>query len=294
MYNDATLIQGLFTMDKKVVGEKQMSEEPENTNSCSIEDMLAAGVEPHSQTVEAEFDCVATPEDTDTTTTETEDGLKKAIPVWAKIMIVAIAALVILFAFVWENVYTGSPDEEVEIVPKRSHGEVQDELDELDWVIPGILPENEYSRPGTLISSVNAIVIHYIGNPGTSAEQNRNYFANLGFTGETHASSNFIIGLDGEVIQCVPVDEIAYASGERNADTLSIELCHPDDTGQFTDETYASALRLTAWLCERYGLTADDLLRHFDVTGKECPRYFVLNEDEWEAFKDNVGIMLDS
>jgi len=271
-----------------------MSEGLENTNGVDNEDNQSAGVEPHSQTVETECDCAAKPEDTETI--ETEYGLKKAIPVWAKITIVAVAAVVILFAFVWENVYTGGPDEDedVEIAPKRSHGVVQDELDGLDWVIPEFLPENEYSRPGTLISSVNAIVIHYIGNPGTSAEQNRNYFANLGFTGETHASSNFIIGLDGEIIQCVPVDEIAYASGVRNADTLSIELCHPDDTGQFTDETYASALRLTAWLCERYGLTSEDLLRHFDVTGKECPRYFVLNEDEWETFKDNVGRMFNA
>jgi N-acetylmuramoyl-L-alanine amidase CwlA len=82
---------------------------------------------------------------------------------------------------------------------------------------------------------------------------------------------------------------MAYASNARNADTLSIELCHPDDTGKFTDETYAAAVRLTAWLCNAYGITADSIIRHYDVQGKECPRYFVANEDAWEAFKADVA-----
>ena len=77
-----------------------------------------------------------------------------------------------------------------------------------------------------------AIVIHYVGNPGTTAKANRNYFESLssGET-ETYASSHFIVGLEGEVIQCIPLTEIAYASNIRNEDTVAIEVCHPDETG---------------------------------------------------------------
>ena len=175
------------------------------------------------------------------------------------------------------------------ISPPAARSKIQDELNALDWVTQDFLPLNEYSRPGTRITEIKGIVIHFIGNPNTTAMQNRNYFANLAVTEETHASSNFIVGLDGEIIQCVPVDEIAYASNQRNEDTLSIELCHPDETGQFLDATYASAVRLTSWLCEKYGIDTGDIIRHFDVTGKICPKYFVENEDKWELFKADVA-----
>ena len=223
------------------------------------------------------------------TAKERENTQTKIMPVWMRITIFAAVAIVVLSAFVWEAVYGGARKAAVENAPPRARSEVQDELSSLDWVTPAFLPINEYSRPGTLISGVNGIVIHYVGNPNTTAAQNRNYFANIAITGEAYASSNFIVCLDGGILQCVPVDEMAYASNNRNADTVSIELCHPDDTGQFTEETYASAVRLTAWLCKQYGLGAEDIIRHFDVSGKECPRYFVINEDAWEAFKADVA-----
>ena len=102
-------------------------------------------------------------------------------------------------------------------------------------------------------------------------------------------SSHFVVGLDGEIIQCVPTWEIAYASNERNHDTVSIECCHPDETGEFTEETYASVVQLTAFLCRKYDLTADAVIRHYDVTGKDCPRYFVQNEDAWKTFREDVA-----
>ena len=143
---------------------------------------------------------------------------------------------------------------------------------------------NPYSRPGTPLEAVNGVVIHYTGNPGTTAEQNRSYFAGLALSHETYASSQFLIDMDGSVIQCVPVNEIAYCSSQRNADTLSIEVCHPDESGRFTEETQASLTRLVQWACDTYGLARDQILRHYDVTGKECPRYFVDHPDAWGNF----------
>ncbi|WP_367950231.1 N-acetylmuramoyl-L-alanine amidase family protein [uncultured Clostridium sp.] len=101
-------------------------------------------------------------------------------------------------------------------------------------------------------------------------------------------SSNFVIGLDGEIIECVPVGEKAYASNERNADTVSIECCHPAADGKFTDETYDSLVKLTAWLCKQLDLSPKDVIRHYDVTGKACPKYFVDHEDAWKQFRKDV------
>lgn len=152
-----------------------------------------------------------------------------------------------------------------------------------------LLTVNEYSRPGTKLSKVNAIVIHYVANPQTTAMQNRNYFESLKDTHERGASSHFIIGLDGEIIQCVPLDEISYASNDRNEDTIAIENCHPDETGQFNEYTYSSLVTLTAALCNTYGLNPEtDVIRHYDITGKLCPLYFVSNEEEWTGFKADI------
>lgn len=151
-----------------------------------------------------------------------------------------------------------------------------------------LLDVNPYSRPGIESEGVKGVVIHYTANPGSTAQDNRDYFNGLQYSGQTEASSNFIVGLDGEIIQCVPTWEIAYASNERNADTVSIEVCHPDETGKFTDATYRSLVQLTAWLCVKFDLKEDQVIRHYDVTGKNCPKYFVENEDAWEMFKDNV------
>mgnify|MGYP001091301303 CR=1 FL=1 len=151
-----------------------------------------------------------------------------------------------------------------------------------------LLSVNEYSRPGTELSQVNGIVVHYTANPGTTAEQNRSYFESLAETGETHASSHFIIGISGEIIQCIPCNEISYASNDRNSDTISIECCHPDETGKFYDSTYESLVELCAYFCTEFKLKPEDVIRHYDVTGKICPKYFVDHEDAWEQFHKDV------
>lgn len=154
-----------------------------------------------------------------------------------------------------------------------------------DWIQQALLPVNEWSRPGTAMEAVNGVVVHYVGNPGTTAGQNWNYFEGLSRTHETYASSNFLIGLDGEVLLCVPMGEVAYCSSQRNKDTLSIEVCHPDETGKFNPKTYASLVKLVNYLLEFYGLEPEDVLRHYDVTGKICPKYFVENPAAWEEFQ---------
>lgn len=159
---------------------------------------------------------------------------------------------------------------------------------ELPEIIKAYLTPNEYSRPGDPLMEVNGIVVHYTANPGTDAEANRNYFEGLKDSRQTKVSSHFIIGLDGTIIQCIPLDEIAYASNKRNIDTISIECCHKDETGKFTKETKKSLIRLLAWLCGEYNLKEEDIIRHYDVTGKDCPRYYVKHEDKWVALKKQV------
>lgn len=182
------------------------------------------------------------------------------------------------------------------LLTRCSAEEVETSGLELDASEPEIsvqlLDVNDYSRPGTEVDSVSGVVIHYTANPGSTAQQNRDYFNSLQDGHGASVSSHFIVGLDGEIVQCIPTQEVAYASNERNRDTVSIECCHPDSTGKFNQETYISMVRLTAFLCAKYNLDADAVIRHYDVTEKNCPKYFVENEDAWKLFKADVDAAL--
>lgn len=156
-----------------------------------------------------------------------------------------------------------------------------------------LLLPNPNSRPGEPLEQVNSIFVHYTANPGTNAAQNRSYFANLAQTKETSASAHFIIGYEGEIVQCVPLWEIAYAVKGRNYDSISIECCYLEESGKFTQETYDSLIRLTSWLLGIYELDTDAVLRHYDEGGKNCPKYYVENETEWGKLVRDIGQYID-
>lgn len=199
------------------------------------------------------------------------------------LLILTIAALVAMKFFEigpFSNVYV-----------ERDEANMKVEKPEMDVKL---LTVNPYSRPGTQSDKINNIVIHYTANPGTTALQNRNYFDGLKDSKQTKASSHFIVGLDGEIVQCVPTWEIAYASNDRNHDTVSIETCHKTSDGTYTNATYDSMVQLTAWLCEKFQLTERDIIRHYDITGKVCPKYFVEDEDAWNQFKADVKTVLEA
>lgn len=156
-------------------------------------------------------------------------------------------------------------------------------------IMEDLLEINEYSRPGTPLNKINSIFVHYTANPGTSAAQNRSYFSNLAQTHERSASAHLIIGYDGEVIQCIPFDEQAYAVMTRNEDSISIECCYLSEDGSFTQETYDTLIHTLAWLLEKYDLSAEDILRHYDCGGKLCPLYYAENEGAWEELRRDVA-----
>lgn len=191
--------------------------------------------------------------------------------------------LILLIVYIKDNVRLYKPNNTLEFLDiKGIH------VEDLLTIEKQLLTPNEYSRPETPLYEVNSIVVHYTGNPGSTAIGNRNYFENLKTKKTTSASSHYVVGLEGEVIQCIPLNEVAYASNNRNSDTISVETCHPDEEGKFNPQTYDSLVSLVALLCSQYNLKRNDIIRHYDVTGKKCPLYYVDHPDEWESFKDDV------
>ena len=111
-----------------------------------------------------------------------------------------------------------------------------------------------------------------------------------------------VIDISGEIIRCIPDNEIAWHAGQsygpqwnemartNNSRFIGIECCHPDSSGQFSTQTYKALLGLCVYLCRTHNLNPNmDIFRHYDVCGKNCPVYYVNNPDKWGIFKTEVS-----
>ena len=138
------------------------------------------------------------------------------------------------------------------------------------------------NAPGTAIVP-RGIILHYIGNPGTSARQNADYFAHVG----TQTSVHYIVD-DREAIEIIPPDRKSYGTSSRrhNESFIQIEMCHPDASGKVSEATLTNVVRLCRELMGRYGIT--EIIRHYDVTGKKCPLWYVEHPEEWETLKRRI------
>lgn len=210
-------------------------------------------------------------------------GIRVLIILWICILLVSVIGIVVYVIHSFrKNMETGNV-----ILEEYINEEGYVMLGE-NQVYRNYITVSEYSRPGKKMKKVNGVVIHYTGNPGSTAEGNRNYFENLKSERSAFASSHFVVGLEGEIIQCVPLNEQAITTKGRNEDTIGIEVCHPDADGKFNDAAYESLIRLVAWICDEYNLKEDQILRHYDVTEKICPKYYVENEDAWVQMKSDI------
>ena len=189
--------------------------------------------------------------------------------------VIIVAAIVIMSCLVVKRINQNSEAKKVKNLA---------EIKIPDWIDSQIIDVDGASRNGYKLKGIKDIVVHYVGNPGTTAQQNHDFYAG----DQSNVCSHFVVGLDGEIIQCIPINEWSAASNWRNNDTISIEVCHPDETGKFKKKTYSSLVKLVAWLENVCDIDESHVIRHYDITKKECPRYFVQHEDKWKTFKKNV------
>jgi len=165
---------------------------------------------------------------------------------------------------------------------------------------------NPYSRPGEKLDGVKALIIHWVANAGTSAQANRNFFESRRAGKLGYGSAHYIVGLDGEVIECLPTSEVAYhvgsesytrftryclTPGNPNFCTIGIELCHPGADGVFSDLTLNAAGELCSKLCQDFGLNPYKAIStHKAVVGwKDCPKSWVEDPGELQRFQKLVS-----
>jgi N-acetylmuramoyl-L-alanine amidase len=198
-------------------------------------------------------------------------------------------------------------------------------------IIEDFLTVNPYSRSGYQRSDTQAIVIHYVGKAKQSAKSVRDYFESLKIgilvDGKPrYAGAQYIVGLAGEIVQTMSVNEIAAGCGwankvdpiskkpytdlarelfspkyvlDRNYSpsyaTINIEMCHTDDYGRFTEETVRATSELVASLFKQYGFTdvQKRLITHKQVVGwKDCPLWYSNHPEDLNTFKLRVESLL--
>jgi len=160
-----------------------------------------------------------------------------------------------------------------------------------------------HNRPKKKLRKLKAIVIHWTANKGKGANAiaNRNYFNST----ERSASAHYIVD-DSNIIQCIPDNEVAYHVGSKsyqpigkrlmegayspNWFTIGIEMCVNSD-GDFK-KTEEHTINLICSLMVEHKLDMNDLIRHYDVTCKDCPHMYV-KEVKWKEFKDRVSRHLE-
>lgn len=92
---------------------------------------------------------------------------------------------------------------------------------------------------------------------------------------------------DKEIIQCIPINEIAYCQGDGggigNSSGISVEQCINSDGD--TAKAEENACKLHGALIKTLGVT---LKKHQDFSGKNCPQV-ILNAKRWPEIVDKVN-----
>lgn len=186
-----------------------------------------------------------------------------------------------------------------------------------------IIKKNRFSRCGRIRKSTEAVAIHFVANKKTNAYQTGNYFSMLAkqvvdafgnlFKKVKYRFASTQYGIDNDrIIQYIPENEVAYNCGANkytdfaikkfgyycehpkktspNEVTTSIELHHPEIDGKPYEGAILRCIDLTSTLCIIHDLNPlTDVIRHFDVSGKNCPRWYVANPSEWIKLVNEIN-----
>ncbi|MBR5823784.1 MAG: N-acetylmuramoyl-L-alanine amidase [Paludibacteraceae bacterium] len=148
-------------------------------------------------------------------------------------------------------------------------------------------------------STIKYLVIHYTGNDGDTDENNGRYFQN----NVVQASAHYFVD-DDSITQSVPDNYIAWHCGTnkgykhklcRNANSIGIEICDDIKNGTIysSPKTIANVLELVEHLMKKYNIPKENVIRHYDVTGKHCPAYWIDNNLWKKEFWNKINVAPD-
>lgn len=153
----------------------------------------------------------------------------------------------------------------------------------------GAVPKSANYRQGRT-QAVKYIVIHYTSNKNDTALNNINYFKN----NTPIASAHYFVDSEN-IYTSVPEKDTAYHCGAssyvhpycRNANSIGIEMCTSYSGGVYyiDEKTSDNTVWLTKQLMVKYNISPENVIRHYDVTGKLCPAPWVSGSEKWKEFR---------
>lgn len=146
------------------------------------------------------------------------------------------------------------------------------------------------------IKDIDFIVVHFTANANDTAKNNVDYFA----TGNKRsAGAHYFVGRDG-VAESISANLVAWSVGDKqaklngggskmnvcfNSNSVSVELC---DFRKWNDKIATIAAEFISALRHDLFINKNNIIRHYDVTGKLCPAPLV-NEDMWNKFLNLIN-----
>lgn len=175
--------------------------------------------------------------------------------------------------------------------------------------------KNEFSRPAYDLLKIQAIVIHWTANSGADADAHFNYFDKTIIQLKRYAGAHIFVDKD-KTLELIPLNEGAFGAndggnaslklptlrasdkryptrtGDGNANllTIHVEMCVEKD-GSIHPDTVERTRLVVKMLQDKFPQLKDTknrVVRHFDITGKNCPKPFVEDEKKWNAFLESI------
>lgn len=170
-----------------------------------------------------------------------------------------------------------------------------------------ISPYNHSPRYG---NTIKYIVIHYVGAVST-AKNNVDYF----YGGDRRASAHYFVD-ENSIWQSVNDNVAAWHCGGglqdygksnggakyhgicTNLNSIGIEMCVIRKNGKYIvkNGTIKNTGELVRYLMKKYNVPASRVIRHFDVTGKECPgaypeynlKTYLISDSGWKTLRSKL------
>ena len=125
-------------------------------------------------------------------------------------------------------------------------------------------------------------MVHYTGTEA-SAHNNLLYFSRS----SAGASAHYFIDRDGMLRQSVSEGDTAWHAGDWGTNLCSVGIEVVSGGSDFTEAQVETLSQLVAEICGRCGIGAEDVIRHYDVTGKLCPAPYV-DGGKWAALHARI------
>lgn len=158
------------------------------------------------------------------------------------------------------------------------------------------------TRADRALSSIRWIVVHYTGCEGSAA-----MLASSMARPNRKAGTHFFVD-ENQIVQSIDIGKSAWHIGDgrpvpsyagydhakslglrglgcTNASSIAVDICATKTSGAWEHRGERRAAALVKELMRLYTIPLDRVVRHYDCTGKPCPRPFTDDPARWEEFK---------